>query len=399
MRYVFGQCILDPDRRELTRAGATVPLEPQAFDVLRYLVEHRDRVVGRDEILDAVWGTTYVSDSTLATRIKEVRRAVEDDGRTQHTIRTLHRRGYRFVSDVAVEDGPGDAPPSETAVRPERPLPRQRIQFCTVPDGTCLAYAVTGSGPPLVKVANWLSHLEFDLQSPVWRHVVTDLVPDRTLIRYDERGSGLSDWNIDRFGIDAWVGDLEAVVDTLGLERFPLLGMSQGGAVAVAYAAAHPERVSHLVLQGAYARGRNHRGEAGRAEAAALATLARQGWGKGGAFGQMFSARMIPRGTPEQVEWLTELQRVSTSTENAVRFREAFSDVNVEHLMPDVQAPTLVLHSRGDQAAPFEEGRRLAASIRGARFVSLDSDNHLILEDEPAWSVFQREVRAFLAEG
>lgn len=392
MRYLFDGFELDPGRRELRRDGALVPLEPQAFDVLRYLVEARDRVVTHEEILEEVWGTTFVSDSTLATRVKEARRAVLDDGRAQRVIRTFHRRGYRFVADVAVEEGAMRAPPAPSAEI------RQAIRFCVTPDETRLAYAITGSGPPFVKAANWLSHLEFDLESPVWRHLVTDLVPDRMMVRYDERGSGLSDWETDRFGLETWVSDLEAVVDAAALDRFPLLGISQGAAVAIAYAARHPERVSHLIVQGGYARGRNFRGEEARDQASALITLARQGWGTGGAWGQVFSSAMIPRGTSEQVGWLNDLQRVSTSMENAVRFREAFSVIDVRDEVPHVQAPTLVLHSRNDQMTPFEEGRLLAAGIPGARFVPLDSDNHLVLRDEPAWAVYQREVRTFLDE-
>jgi DNA-binding winged helix-turn-helix (wHTH) protein/pimeloyl-ACP methyl ester carboxylesterase len=404
VRYFFEDYQLDSGARELTRHGRTVPLEPQAFDLLAYLIEQRDRVVGHDELLQAVWGTRYVSESALTTRIKEIRRALEDDGRSQRTVRTLHRRGYRFVAEASEgrtstgvsSDVEGHA--ASLGADAPRGRSEQVIRFCTASDGTRLAFATSGTGPPFVKAANWLSHLEFDLQSPVWRHLATDLAPGRTIVRYDERGSGLSDWETDRFDVEAWAEDLGAVVDALELDRFPLLGISQGGAVAVMYAVTHPERVSHLILQGAYARGRNWRGERGRAEAAALAILAREGWGKDGAFAKMFSARLIQHGDLAQVGWLTDLQRISTSVENAVRFREAFSDINVEALLPQVRVPTLVLHSRGDQAAPFDEGRWLAAGIPGARFVPLESDNHLILEDEPAWEQYQSAVRAFLAE-
>ena len=331
------------------------------------------------------------SDAALATRIKEARRALGDDGKRQRLIRTVQRRGYGFAGSVIL--GPSNAaeppPPGRSNAT--------RVRFCTASDGISIAFATTGSGPPLVKAANWLTHIEYDEQSPVWRHLIRDLSRDFTLVRYDERGAGLSDREIDddSYSLEAWVRDLETVVDALELQRFSLLGISQGGAVAIAYAAAHPERVSHLVLHGAYGRGRNHRDEIelGRA----LAALTADGWGnERSAHARVFAARMIPNGSPEQVRWLVELQRVSASRLSAVLFRQAFSALYVEDLLPALRVPTLLLHSRGDQAVPFEEGRRLAARISRARFVPLDSDNHLVLEDEPAWQVLLSEVRDFL---
>lgn len=392
MTYRFEDFELDIDRYELRRGGTPVPLEPQAFGVLAYLVEHADRVVRKEDILAAVWGTTFVSDAALATRIKEARRALGDSGEQQRLIRTVQRRGYGFVGRLEGERTGSQ----EAAAQPPRP---GRVRFCTASDGVSIAYAVAGDGPPLVKAANWLTHIEYDELSLVWRHMIRDLSKDFTLIRYDERGSGLSDREIDdeSFSLDAWVRDLETVVDALGLARVPLLGISQGGAVAIAYAAAHPDRVSHLVLHGAYARGRNYRSDQQAELGRALGALTADGWGdEHSAHAQMFAARLIPLGTPEQVRWLVDLQRVSASKTNAVRFRRAFSDLNVEHLLDRLDVPTLVLHSRGDQASPFEEGRRLAARIRGARFVPLQSDNHLVLEDEPAWGTFVAELRDFL---
>lgn len=273
----------------------------------------------------------------------------------------------------------------------------QEIRFCTTPDDVRIAYATMGSGPPLVKAANWLSHLEFDRKSPVWRHWLLELSRDHTLIRYDERGCGLSDWDVE-FSLEAWVRDLEAVVDTLGLERFPLLGISQGGAVAVTYAVRHPERVSHLILYGAYAEGwRRREDPAEQAEREALQTLMRRGWGRDNpAYRQLFTSLFLPGGTPEQASWFNELQRISTSPDNAVRFQQTFGDIDVGDLLPRVTAPTLVLHARHDGRIPFEQGRFLASHIPGSRFVELESQNHLILEPEPAWADFVREVRAFL---
>ncbi|MGH7578577.1 MAG: alpha/beta fold hydrolase, partial [Gemmatimonadales bacterium] len=205
------------------------------------------------------------------------------------------------------------------------PLAEQQIRFCTSSDGARVAYATTGNGPPLVKAANWLSHLEFDWNSPVWRHWIRELSRDHTLVRYDERGCGLSDWAAEEFSLDAWVRDLEAVVDRLGLERFPLLGISQGGPIAIAYALRHPERVSRLILYGSYSRGRGHRNlsEREREEREVMLRMIAVGWGQDhAAFRQVFTSLFIPEGSPEQVHWFNELQRVSASPENAVRIAQ-----------------------------------------------------------------------------
>jgi serine/threonine protein kinase/pimeloyl-ACP methyl ester carboxylesterase len=275
----------------------------------------------------------------------------------------------------------------------------QQIRYCTSSDGVSLAYATTGSGPPLVKAANWLSHLEVDGKSPVWRHWIRELSRYHTLVRYDERGCGLSDWNADEFSLEAWVRDLEAVVDALELERFPLLGISQGGPIAIAYATRHPERVSHLILHGSYARGASHRGisEEEREERELLLRLIRVGWGKDHpAFRLVFTSMFIPDGTAEQVEWFNELQRVSAKPESAALMCAAFYGLDVQALAPQVRAPTLVLHGTGDMRIPFAEGRLLARLIPGARFVPIESRNHLILESEPGWPRFLEEVRGFL---
>ena len=213
----------------------------------------------------------------------------------------------------------------------------QQIRFCTSSDGVGIAYATIGSGPPLVKAANWLSHLEVDGKSPVWRHWIRELSRHNTLVRYDERGCGLSDWNVEDFSLEAWVRDLEAVVDALELERFPLLGISQGGPIAIAYATRHPERVSHLILYGSYARGVSHRGlsDQDREERELLLRLIRVGWGKDHpAFRQVFTSLFIPDGTTEQMQWFNELQRVSATPENAARMCAAFCSLDVRALAP-----------------------------------------------------------------
>jgi eukaryotic-like serine/threonine-protein kinase len=274
----------------------------------------------------------------------------------------------------------------------------QQIHFCTTHDGVRIAYATVGGGPPLVKAANWLSHLEFDWRSPVWRHLLGEFARDHTFIRYDERGNGLSDWNVADLSFDAWVEDLEAVVEAAGVDRFPLLGISQGGAVAIAYAVRHPEKVSHLILYGAYARGWITRDSPEEIEQRqAQLTLVKLGWGKDNpAFRQLWTTLYAPDATPEQAQSFNDLQRISTSPENAVSLLNVMGRIDVVDLLPQVKVPTLVLHCRDESGVPFEEGRRLAGSIPGAQFVPLDGRNHLLLEGDPSWGTFVKEIRRFL---
>lgn len=275
----------------------------------------------------------------------------------------------------------------------------QEIRFCTASDGARIAYATMGQGPPLVKAANWLSHLEYDIKSPVWSHWLRELSRDHTLVRYDERGCGLSEWDVEDHSHDAWVKDLEAVVDAAGLERFALMGISQGGPVAIAFAAGHAKRVSQLVLYGTYARGWARRGATAEeiAEREAAITLSEHGWGRDvPAYREMFTRTFIPDANEEQRSWFNELQRITCSPTNAVRLQRAMGPIDVSHLLQQITVPTLVLHARGDMRCPFDEARRIASAIPGSRFVSLDSRNHLLLEDEPAWKNFLREVRPFL---
>ena len=276
---------------------------------------------------------------------------------------------------------------------------QQKIRFCRAPDNMRIAYATIGTGPPLVKTANYLTHLEHDWNGPVWHHWLSGLAQYHTLIRYDERGCGLSDRDVTEFSIAAWVHDLETVVEALSLERFPLLGISQGASVAVAYAVKHPDRVTHLILYGGYARGRFNRALTPRQvqEAETMINVIRVGWGQENpAFRQLFTTQLMPEGSPEQMRWLNELARISTTPETAAAMERAFYHIDVSDIAPQVSVPTLVLHARDDSAIPFEEGRDLAALIPDARFVPLDSRNHILLGDEPAWARFLAEIHAFL---
>jgi pimeloyl-ACP methyl ester carboxylesterase/DNA-binding CsgD family transcriptional regulator len=279
---------------------------------------------------------------------------------------------------------------------------RQQVRFASAHDGVRLAYALSGTGTPtIIKAATWLSHLEHDWKSPVWKHLLREMSAQHTFVRYDERGCGLSDWHVDDFSFRSWVRDLDAIASAAGADRFALLGISQGAAVAIAYAAQHPDRVTHLVLHGGYARGRlvrSHTPEQ-REEAEMMCRLAELGWGKTDAsFRQFFTTQFIPGGTPEQHMWFNEMERLSTSPGNAARFMREFNQINVLDLLEQVQCPTLILHSVGDVRVPFEEGRLLATAIPNARFVSIDSPNHLLLEDEPGWHQWSDQVKQFLSQ-
>lgn len=388
--YSFGEYELDTRLHELRRANERLHIEPQVFDVLAHLFACRDRVVTKEELLDRVWGHRYVAPTTLNSRIKHARQAVGDDGARQLVIRTIHGLGFRIVANVRERTG---ATPASV------PTLAQRIRFCTSTDGVNIAYATSGTGPPLVKPANWMTHLEYDWDSPVWGHWLRELSRGRTLVRYDERGNGLSDRDVDDLSFESWVRDLEAVVDAAGLERFPLLGLSQGCAVSIAYALRHPERVTHLVLYGGYVQGMLARAHTPheREQASMIMRGIPLGWGRDNpAFRMFFAARFLPEGTPEQMRWFSELQRVTTSPEMGSRLLSTAATIDVTELAPRVCVPTLVLHSTGDEVAPFSEGRRLAALIPGARFVPLESRNHILLESEPAWTRFADEVRRFL---
>jgi pimeloyl-ACP methyl ester carboxylesterase/DNA-binding CsgD family transcriptional regulator len=261
-----------------------------------------------------------------------------------------------------------------------------------------LAYSCHGSGPPLVIATCWLSHLQYDWQSPVWRHFLEFLGTVATVVRYDERGFGLSDWDVDDFSLEARVADLEAVVDRVGLDRFALLGMTKTGHVAVAYAARHPERVSRLLLHGCNADSPVPPTAEGRELAATFLQMIKVGWARpDNTFRRVFTSMLIPGATEEQMLWVDALQRMSTSPRNAVASMRTANETDVTALLPDLDVPTLVVHARGDRVRPFAHGRRLATAIPGARLVALDSDNHVLLADEPAWPVFRREVADFLA--
>ena len=394
MLFLFGNFALDADRRELRMGDADVAVEPQVFDLLEFLIRNRDRVVSRDDLIEHVWQGRIVSESALATRINAARRAIGDDGAHQALIKTIARKGVRFVGDVREQE------PRSGTTRATDKVRSQAVTFCRTSDGVNLAVGSSGSGPVLLKTANWLNHLEFDWQSPIWSPLYARLSDRFRLIRYDGRGVGLSDREVADISFDGFVRDLEAVTETLDVDRFALLGLSQGVATAIAYAVEHPERVSRLILYGGYAQGRNRRHDSGaREQGQAMLALMRQGWGdENSAFMRAFSSIYLPNGTPEQIKWFADMQKMATSGALAARMRTACEDIDVLDLLPRVTVPTLVIHARQDSVSPYAQGRAIAAAIPNAKFITLETEDHIQLPGEPAWEKLVTEIEHFAGE-
>jgi pimeloyl-ACP methyl ester carboxylesterase/DNA-binding SARP family transcriptional activator len=316
-----------------------------------------------------------------------------------NVVRTgvLREAAQRPLQEARAHADSTVASPSRTE-NPRASQARHEVQFCRTSDGVRIAYASVGEGPPLVWATHWLSHLAFNWKSPIWRHWTEEFAREHTFVHYDQRGHGLSDWDVQEFSIDAFVRDLEAVVDALGLDRFALIGCSRAGATAIAYTARHPQRVSRLVLHGALAQGWRTWGipfEIERREA--TNTLVRQGWDNP-AFRQILTSLLLPDATTEEIGWFDELQRIAISGENAARVQQASGDFNLLDLLPRIVTPTLVLHCRDDVAVPFERSRVIASHIPGAKFVALEGRSHFLLKRDPAWPVLVSEVRRFLKE-
>ena len=405
MIYIFDNYTLDGNKRELRDREVVVQLQPQVFDLLEFLLRNRDRVVSKDEMLAAVWGGRIVSESTLASRINAARSAIGDNGQDQRLIRTFLRKGARFVGlarEVQASGVAGTAKPERLAdgsASGPSALPRQAVTFSQTDDGTNLAVASVGSGPVLVRAAHWGTHVEYDLQNPLTSPLLRRLAGHFHLVRYDGRGTGLSDWSVGEISLETFLDDLETVVDSLALERFALLGMHSGAAVSIAYAVRHPQRVSKLVLFGGYAQGHQQRNLSRDADWAKAMTVVLGSSQEHPVFIRAFSSLWLPSGTPEQVEWFMDLARVSHSSESQAKFGMAVGKIDVIDLLPMVKVPTIVFHCIRDNLIPFSQGRLLACSIPNARFVPLDSENHALLSREPAWITMMEEMEAFLADG
>jgi len=392
--YVFGPFRLEVKEHRLMHEGRAIPLTGKAFETLRVLVDKHGTLVSKRDLMNAVWPEASVEENNLDRNISVVRKALGERASGRRYIETVPRLGYRFVAPVT-EIASGAGHEGSQAKSPAR----QEIRFCSTGDGVRIAWASVGSGYPLLKAANWLNHLEYEWESPVWKHWIAELTKYHRFVRYDERGNGLSDWDVKDISLDAWVQDLETVVDAARLDRFALMGISQGGAPAITYAVRHPERVSHLILIGAYSRGWEYRESSEALKARhAFETLVRLDWGsKNPAFAFNFANLYLPQdATLEHQQWFNNLRHVSASPENAARIMEACDKIDVRALLGLVSVPTIVFHSDGDRAVPPEEGRILAAEIPNARFVPLPGANHVLLANEPAWGVFLEELGIFL---
>ncbi len=395
MRYRFCGCALDTERREFRTPEGLKRLEPQVFDLLAYLADNPQRVISREELIERVWGGRIVSEASIDSGIFAARRAVGDDGKRQAVIATVPRRGVRFLPAVEARDPAAAGGPKASDVCGAT---AQHVRLCHAPDGTRLAFGSSGQGAPLLRVGHWLTHLEHDWHSPIWRPFLEELGRTFCVVRYDQRGTGLSDHEVADLSLEAFVADLETVAAAAEPDRFALYATSQAVPVAVEYAARHPDRLTGLILHGGYAKGRLLRSEAERRQGEAYLTLMEQGWGAAGSqFLQAFGSMFVPDGTPEQIRSLVELQRIATPAETAIRLRRAFDGFDVTERLAEVGTPTLVIHARDDAIHPLDQSREIAARIPEAELLVLESRNHVMLAHDPAWAVFFTAVRDFVA--
>lgn len=388
MQLRFNDCELDLQAHVFRRAGQVIALEPQVFELLALLVRNPDVLVDRDRIMQAVWNGRIVSDAAVSSRINAVRRAIGDDGRRQEMLQTVPRLGFRFIADVQ---------PSTAEIPATASSETQQIHMTRSKDGAVLAYATTGSGPPLMRAGHFLTHVEQEWHSPVWRPLLDRLGQDFTLTRYDQRCTGLSEQHPTGVRLDHFVEDMEAVADAANLTRFPIFAASQGVPIALAFAARHPEMVSALVLYGGYAEGRLARSDPEElAHAEAVMTLMKHGWGRQGtAFATAFATLYMPGASHDQLKHITELQLASATPENAVALRRAVDCFDVTDRLKDIVAPTLVIRARDDAVHPHAQSSLLASQISGAQFRILEGANHVPLPQDPAWSEMLKATRQF----
>ncbi len=384
MKLQFETCELDVERHQLLVDGTEAHVEPQVFDLLALLAGSAPDLVTYDKMVEVIWNGRIVSDATIAARISAARHAVGDNGKAQRIIRTVPRRGVQMVPRVERLDGPV-AGPVPTA--PMQTLTRQTIRYTSSRDGTGLAWAESGEGPPLLRAGHWMSHLDYDWTSPVWQPLLERQSNGRRLIRYDPRGTGLSDRDVDfsSVTIEELADDLEAVADAAGLERFPIYAISQSVPVALAFAARRPDRVSRLILNNGLVQGSNIRGESGATEA--MIAMIRAGWGiPDSPFMRAIATVFIPRSTPEELESLVQSQSRSASPDTAAEIRRVIGDIDITDILHKVTTPALVMHCSGDAVQSAEQSKQIARSLPNAEFALCDSPNHMVVPSDPIWA-------------
>ncbi|MGJ8584247.1 MAG: alpha/beta fold hydrolase [Marinosulfonomonas sp.] len=383
--------MIDPEKHLFLRNELPIHLEPQVFDLLLALVEKRGRLATKDDLVEIVWHGLSVSDATISARINAARKAVGDTGKAQAIIKTVHGKGFQLNVDVEKIEAAAQTP---DPVRSDT----QNIRFTQSSHGARIAFSKSGDGPPLVRVAHWLSHLELDWHSPIWRPLIETLDNRNTLYRYDQRGTGLSSRELEGADLDAFADDLRAVADASNLDRFPIFAASQAVPVAIRFAQRYPERVTGLVLYGGYSKGRAKREAAqGDIDEETILGLIRAGWGKADSpFVNAFSTLFMPDATPAQLASFVKMQTETVSPENAALLRKIIDRFDVSELLKSVRTPTLVIHAISDAVQPVEQGRILASEIPGARYISLESRNHVPLPQEESWAQMMHEVGLFL---
>lgn len=391
MRYRFADCELDTGSYTLTRDGEPVAVEPQVFDLLALLAENAGQLITRDQLVERVWDGRIVSEATISARINAARRAVGDDGKRQSVIRTIPRRGIELVAGLQHgAETPAPAPPSQ----------RQTIRYTASADGTGIAYAISGQGPPLLYASHHVSHLELDWASPFWRPLFDKLGARHTLVRYDIRGTGLSDPGPPGAQLENHLDDMIAVADAAGLARVPVLAALNSAAAAVRLAAQDPGRITRLILQEGYARGRAMRGDAPADPDSDPFTLLLRGGGWGDpANGYMrgWISMAAPGLSHDEASDLILHVGKAGSTDHMIENRHTIDRYDVRPWLAKVSVPTLVIHARNGIIHPFEEGRILAAGIPGAELLVVESSSTLCIPPDPTWEEQTDAILDFLA--
>jgi DNA-binding winged helix-turn-helix (wHTH) protein len=390
MRYEFSNYVLDTEAHSLSRDGEAQPIEPQVFDLLHLLLKNAGSLVTKDHLIEEIWGGRIVSESAISARIAAARKAVGDDGKRQAIIRTVARRGLQFVAEFTKDSALNSAVASQSQ--------HLRIRYATADDGAKIAFAVSGSGPPLLRLAHHPTHLELEWGESTERPLFDALGSSRTLIRIDQRGSGLSDLDVDDYSTVRSAKDAKAVLDTLGIDQVALFGSSSGAMIAVEFASMFPSSVSHLMTLGGYVDGRSVRdGNASSPTEDVILNMAKAGWETpDSSFMTGYLAVYFPTAGPEVLRQIARDLQNSCPIENEIRGRDFFNQLSIADLLGNVRAPTFVMHCRGDAVHPLSEGQKMARGIADAELMILESRNHYPLPDEQSWHTMIAAMLEFM---